>query len=88
VKQEATRLGLDRSHAALAAVAKEAPDEQMQALQRKAAEKAASRKQATASDRRVNAAIEHVRKLSNDELLVFRDWFVAYEEDEPPHRRT
>lgn len=83
VKEEATRLGLDRSHAALAAVTGDAfsKEDQIRALREKAVQKAASRDVATASERRIEAAVDKVQKLSQEELSVFADWFRAYVED-------
>jgi ParB-like chromosome segregation protein Spo0J len=74
INAAARELKVQRTDAAKAA-SKEA---QIRALREEAARKAAGRDDASASEARIEAAENAVRRLSQEELRVFADWFTAF----------
>jgi ParB family transcriptional regulator, chromosome partitioning protein len=78
-KTEAKALHLDHNQRALLGAAKAASKEaQIRALREEAARKAAGRDNASASEARIEAAENAVRRLSQEELRVFADWFTTF----------
>lgn len=81
VKAEAKILHLDNNQSALLNAAKQpTPHEQIRSLRQAAARKA-DRGEVSASERRIETAVKAVKRLSQEEMLVFADWFDAYRED-------
>jgi hypothetical protein len=86
-KIEAKALGLDHNQRALLGAAKGPSKEaQIRALREEAARKAAGPDNASASEGRVTAAMNAVRRLSEDELVMFAYWFDTFrtKSGEPP----
>jgi ParB/RepB/Spo0J family partition protein len=78
-KTEARALHLDHNQRALLGAAKAPSKEaQIRALREEAARKAAPHDDAGGSERRIEAAMSAVRRLSQDELAAFADWFSAF----------
>jgi ParB-like chromosome segregation protein Spo0J len=78
-KDEAQALGLDDNQRALLDAARAPTKEaQIQALREEAARKAARHDDAGASERRLEVAVSAVKRLSQDELAAFADWFGAF----------
>lgn len=80
-KKEAERLSLSRNQDALADAARHATKEQQIRALREAAAKRAARQQMSASEKRIEAGVNAVKRLSAEELEVFDDWYKAYRED-------
>ena len=78
-KAEARALGFDDNRSALLKAAKVPSKEaQIRALREETARKAAGRDNAGASEERIEAAKNAVKRLSNDECAAFADWFDAF----------
>jgi ParB-like chromosome segregation protein Spo0J len=78
-KIEAKAIHLDRNRRALLGAAKAPSKEaQIRALREEAARKAAPHDDAGGSERRIDAAMSAVKRLSQDELAAFTDWFGAF----------
>jgi ParB-like chromosome segregation protein Spo0J len=78
-KAEARALGLDDNRSALLKAAKAPSKEaQIRALREEAARKAAGRGSASVSRTRIEAAMSAVKRLSQDELASFADWFDGF----------
>jgi ParB-like chromosome segregation protein Spo0J len=78
-KDEARALGLDDNQRALLGAARAPTKEaQIRALREEAAHKAARHDDAGASERRLEAAMTAVKRLSQDEFATFADWFGAF----------
>jgi ParB-like chromosome segregation protein Spo0J len=78
-KAEARALGLDGTQSTLLKAAKAPSKEaQIRALREEAARKAAGRDNANASDARIEAAVNAVRRLSQNELAAFAAWFDGF----------
>lgn len=82
VKEEAKVLHLDNNRSALLNAAKQpTKEQQLRALRKHAAKRADRKSDVSASERRVEAAVRATKKLSQEELDVFDDWYRAYRED-------
>jgi hypothetical protein len=78
-KAEARSLGLDDNQSVLLKAAKAPSKEaQIRALHEQALRKTAGRDDPSASDARIGAAMSAVRRLSQDELATFVDWFSSF----------
>jgi ParB-like chromosome segregation protein Spo0J len=78
-KAEARALGLDDNQSTLLKAAKVPSKEaQIRALREEAARKAAGRDPAGASEARLETAMGAVRRLSQNELAAFAEWFNAF----------
>jgi ParB-like chromosome segregation protein Spo0J len=81
-KDEARALGLDDNQRALLGAARAPTKEaQIRALREEAARKEARHDDAGASERRLEAAMTAVKRLSQDELAAFAKWFSAFREE-------
>lgn len=79
-KAEARSLNLDNNQGALLRAAGQSKEDQIRALREEAAKRADRISDVTASERRVESAVAAVKRLSQEELLVFGDWFDTYRE--------
>jgi ParB family chromosome partitioning protein len=78
-KAEARALGFDDSQSTLLKAAKvPSKEEQIRLLREEAARKAARHADASGSERRLEAAMNAVRRLSQDERAAFALWFNAF----------
>ena len=78
-KAEARAQGLDDNQSALLKAAKYASkEEQIHALREAAARKAAGRNNASPSKARIEAVVNAVKRLSQDELAAFAHWFDTF----------
>lgn len=80
-REEARTLGLDNNQTALLKAAKAVTKEQQLRALRETAAKRAVRAEMSASEKRIEAAVNATQRLSHEELLVFADWFDAYREE-------